>query len=200
MCIYCNTITMHRASESLCGECVWVSKWAAQLKTILILVAKWEVPVSKRERLPKRVVTATTSRLHFNSFSTLKQRRCAHWDCCHSPDVTFSSCSFAQQVSSLWSPGEITKIMVFQTLVNREKNGKVFWAIFVHIIIFARVQSDPWCYLKYMLAYKLHKPWIVTPKILPRHKLIFKCWLVNFCITNFSYIVYSKLLNGFVCQ
>ena len=55
MCIYCNTITMHHASESLCAECVWVSKWAAQLKTIL--VAKWEVPVSKRERLPKRVVT-----------------------------------------------------------------------------------------------------------------------------------------------
>ena len=46
---------MHHATKSLCGECVWVSKWAAQLKTIL--VAKWEVPVSKRERLPKRVVT-----------------------------------------------------------------------------------------------------------------------------------------------
>ena len=46
---------MHHASENLCAECVWVSKWAAQLKTIL--VAKWEVPVSKRERLPKRVVT-----------------------------------------------------------------------------------------------------------------------------------------------
>ena len=57
MCIYCNTITMHHASESLCAECVWVSKWAAQLKTIL--VAKWEVPVSKRERLSKRVVTRT---------------------------------------------------------------------------------------------------------------------------------------------
>ena len=24
--------------------------------------------------------------------------------------------------------------------------------------------------LKYMLAYKLHKAWIVTPKILPKHK------------------------------
>ena len=35
MCIYCNTMTMHRASESMCGECVWASKWAAQLKTIL---------------------------------------------------------------------------------------------------------------------------------------------------------------------
>ena len=46
---------MHHATKSLCGECVWVSKWAAQLKTIM--VAKWEVPVSKRERLPKRVVT-----------------------------------------------------------------------------------------------------------------------------------------------
>ena len=55
MCRYCNTITMHHATKSLCGECVCVSKWAAQLKTIL--VAKWEVPVSKRERLPKRVVT-----------------------------------------------------------------------------------------------------------------------------------------------
>ena len=43
---------MHHATKSLCGECVWVSKWAAQLKTIM--VAKWEVPVSKRERLPKR--------------------------------------------------------------------------------------------------------------------------------------------------
>ena len=57
MCINCNTITMHHASEGtcMCRECVWVSKWAAQLKTIL--VAKWEVPVSKPERLPKRVVT-----------------------------------------------------------------------------------------------------------------------------------------------
>ena len=36
MCRYCNTITIHHASESLCGECVWVSKWAAQLKTILV--------------------------------------------------------------------------------------------------------------------------------------------------------------------
>ena len=36
---------------------MWVSKWASQLKTIL--VAKWEVPVSKRESLPKRVVTHT---------------------------------------------------------------------------------------------------------------------------------------------
>ena len=44
------------ATKSLCGECVWVSKCAAQLKTIL--VAKWEVPVSKWERLPKRVATA----------------------------------------------------------------------------------------------------------------------------------------------
>ena len=39
--------------------------------------------------------------------------------CWHSPDVTFSSCSFAQQVS----PGEKTTIMVFQTLVDRETNG-----------------------------------------------------------------------------
>ena len=60
MCIYCNTITMHHATKSLCGEYVWVSKWAAQLKTIL--VAKWEVPVSKRERLPKWVVTKLKSK------------------------------------------------------------------------------------------------------------------------------------------
>ena len=43
----------------VCVECVWVCKWAAQIKTIL--VAKWEVPVSKRERLPKRVVTILIS-------------------------------------------------------------------------------------------------------------------------------------------
>ena len=58
MCRYCNTITMHHATKLMCGKCVWVSKWAAQLKTIL--VAKWEVPVSKRERLPKRVVTVSS--------------------------------------------------------------------------------------------------------------------------------------------
>ena len=52
---------MHHATKSLCGECVWVSKWAAQLKTIM--VAKWEVPVSKRERLPKRVVTVSHPQL-----------------------------------------------------------------------------------------------------------------------------------------
>ena len=48
-----------RVKVDLCGECVWVSKWAAQLKTILD--AKWEVPVSKRERLPKRVVTVSNA-------------------------------------------------------------------------------------------------------------------------------------------
>ena len=65
MCRYCNTMTMHHATKSLCGECVhvWVSKWAAQLKTIL--VAKWEVPVSKRERLPKRVVTVIHRMTHW---------------------------------------------------------------------------------------------------------------------------------------
>ena len=60
MCRYCkynNNASCDSATKSLCGECVWVSKWAAQLKTIL--VAKWEVPVSKRERLPKRVVTCS---------------------------------------------------------------------------------------------------------------------------------------------
>ena len=43
--------------------------------------------------------------------------------CWHSPGVTFSNFSFNQQVSSLQSPGEKTEIMVFQALVNREKNG-----------------------------------------------------------------------------
>ena len=43
------------AKRAYYAEGVCVSKRAAQLKTIL--VAKWEVPVSKRERLQKRVVT-----------------------------------------------------------------------------------------------------------------------------------------------
>ena len=46
-----------------------VSKWAAQLKTIGILAAKWEVPVSKPERLPKRVVTSTIPILNIDSRS-----------------------------------------------------------------------------------------------------------------------------------
>ena len=55
---------MHHANEgqaSICVECVWVSKWAAQHKTIL--VAKWEVPVSKSERLQKRGVTLAIKKL-----------------------------------------------------------------------------------------------------------------------------------------
>ena len=78
MCRYCNTITMNNASEGMCRECVWVSKWAAQLKTIL--VAKWEVPVSKPERLPKRVVTYAVK----NSYTTFR----SGIECTFNPDYT----------------------------------------------------------------------------------------------------------------
>ena len=77
MCRYCNTITMHHASEGQASICVEtecygrVSKWASQLKTIL--VAKWEVPVSKRERLPKRVVTQSyrSSKFGLDTYSVV---------------------------------------------------------------------------------------------------------------------------------
>ena len=59
MCRYCNTITMHHASEgqaSISVESVYgFLNGHPNLTTILI--AKWEVPVSKQERLPKWVVT-----------------------------------------------------------------------------------------------------------------------------------------------
>ena len=51
MCRYCNTITMHHASE---GQ---ASSVYGFLNGRPILVAKWEVPVSNPERLPKRFVT-----------------------------------------------------------------------------------------------------------------------------------------------
>ena len=53
-----------------------------------------------------------------------------------------------------WSPGKKTKIMVFQTLVNREENGNygVLGYLVCALIIFARVQqSDPWSYLSFIV-------------------------------------------------
>ena len=56
---YCNTITMHHASLGQASICVESAYGFLNLKPKLrtILVAKWEVPVSKPERLPKRGVT-----------------------------------------------------------------------------------------------------------------------------------------------